>query len=261
MVSNENKKILIRKLKEYGRMSSNQFFEHVKPMAKQTFHNTINELIENKQIEREEIRKKNDKRLWVYYSLPEIREFEEEEVKVIVEKYFRLLELTDKILQDKFILPKIGKKNKNFSKRGEFIVKSKKQIEVLKREYVIDVIAEMLATAGTLQILTHSIPKLGESNIIENVEHFILQLHRNIEQIIKKYEILQSEIYLAIQFTVESKMEDMAIYVDSEAEKNWHLKLDYDADNFFVTYRDKQLYDRALASLRKSSKQKSKKKG
>ena len=68
-------------------------------------------------------------------------------------------------------------------------------------------------------------------------------------------------MYLAIQDTVESKMEDMAIYVDSEAEKDWHLKLDYNAENFFVTYRDKQLYDRALKSISKLSKQKSKKKG
>ena len=71
MVSDENKKILKRILNEHGRLSSNEFF-HIaeKNMSKQTFHNTLGELVEEKTLVKEPVVKPGDKTKWVYYSIP-----------------------------------------------------------------------------------------------------------------------------------------------------------------------------------------------
>ena len=91
MVSELNKKIVLNKLREHGKLTSNHFFSLVKSgISKQTFYNTLSELEEDGKIIKEPFHKEGDARDFVAYSLPKIIKFEREQVKEVEDKYQKI---------------------------------------------------------------------------------------------------------------------------------------------------------------------------
>ena len=81
MVSDQNKKTLIRTLEEYGRLHFNDFYRKVESkMARQTFDTALKELVELKNVEKESVFQLGGKMKYSYYALPKIKEFELSEV-------------------------------------------------------------------------------------------------------------------------------------------------------------------------------------
>ena len=260
MVSDQNKKTLIRTLEEHGRLHFNGFYDKVKSkMARQTFATALAELVEQKKVEKEVVCKIGGKQKYSYYVLPKIREIELSEINQLKGKYLTIYELLDAIINDKFVLPQVGKKNREFTNRKELIIESKKEIELFKREYVISILSEIILKQLSLLSMGVLIPAPLHRDVAPGYERNPKDLpeialldegiNTRLQALFNLYKITNIELFVSLKQGLDIGFEDLAEFLDTEAPKEWHVKLNFNADKVFSRYKHKIEYDDQITEI------------
>ena len=245
MVSELNKKIVLNKLREHGKLTSNHFFSLVKSgISKQTFYNTLSELEEDGKIIKEPFQKDGDARGFVAYSLPKIIKFEREQVKEVEIKYQIINEIVRSILHNEFELPKIGEVLNLTHYQTK--IENQKQIDLPKRDYVISLLSELILQKSSLRLLLDEFPTRGEiSTSVDRARTLDKILNSDIKKIKEQYKIKPREMYDGLMSDVVSNFQALGDFVDQYAKSDWGLRLIFNYERLFSNFKDKEGYDEA----------------